>query len=336
MGFQVALLDGPGGPGSVEERVLAKVGAELVRPRPGVAGELERIVADTDAILCDATPITPALLDRGRKLQIISEYGIGYDNIDVGAASQRGIWVSNVPGFCAEEVANHTLALILAASRRLLVLDASTRTGAWDPVGVANGAVRLNTQTLGLVGFGHIGRRVARRAVAFGLRVLVYSPHTTKELAAEHGAERVELATILESSDYVSLHLPSTATTRGLINAATLSKFKSSAWLINTARGSLVDEAALLDALRSNRLAGAALDVRLSEPTPAPDEFRALPNVILTPHAAFYTEQSLIELRERAAGNIAAVLAGGPPNNPVNPEIKPRFDQSDRSPAMWV
>src|ERR1035437_2620309 len=148
MGFQVALLDGPGGPGSVEERVLAKVGAEIIRPRPGVEGEIERIVADADAILCDASPITPALLDRGRKVQIVSEYGIGYDNIDVGAASQRGIWVSNVPGFCAEDVANHPLALLLAASRRLLALDASTRGGAWDPVGVARGATRLNTQTL--------------------------------------------------------------------------------------------------------------------------------------------------------------------------------------------
>lgn len=336
MGFQVALLDGPGGPGRVEERVLGAIGAEIIRPRPGVAGENERIVADADAILCDATSITPALLDLGRKVQIVSEYGIGYDNIDVAAASQRGIWVSNVPGFCAEDVANHTLALLLAASRRLLALDASTRRGEWDPVGVTSGAVRLNTQTLGLVGFGEIGRRVARRAVAFGLRVLVYSPHTTVELAREYGAERTDLATIFATSDYVSLHLPSTASSRGLINASTLATFKPTAWLINAGRGSLIDEAALLDALQTGRLAGAALDVRNSEPTPAPDAFRGLPNVILTPHAAYYTEQSLIELRERAAGNIAAVLAGGQPNHPINPEIKPRFDRSVGSPAMWI
>jgi D-3-phosphoglycerate dehydrogenase len=334
--YQVVLLDGPSGPGRVEEDVLAKVGAEIVRPRPDVEGEVERLVADADAILCDATPVTASLLDLARKVQIISEYGIGYDNIDVGAASQRGIWVSNVPGFCAEEVANHTLALILAASRRLLALDASTRTGAWDPVGIAYGAIRLSTQTLGLIGFGQIGRRVARRAVGFGLRVLAYSPNTTPEIARDHGAERVELSSIYEESDYVSLHLPSTPATRNLINATTLARFKTSAWLINTARGTVVDEAALLDALREGRLAGAALDVRQSEPPPGPDGFRALPNVILTPHAAFYSEQSLLELRERAAGNVAAVLAGGIPTNPVNPSIQPRFDPSADYPAMWV
>ncbi|HLZ09213.1 MAG TPA: C-terminal binding protein [Chloroflexota bacterium] len=336
MAYQVLLLDGPSGPGRVEEEILAKVGAEIVRPRPDHEGELERLVADADAILCDATPVTASMLDRARKVQIISEYGIGYDNIDVGAASQRGIWVSNVPGFCAEEVANHTMALILAASRRLLALDASTRAGGWDPIGVANGAVRLSTQRLGLVGFGHIGRRVAVRAVGFGLRVLAFSPNTTPELAREYGAERVDLSTIFESSDYVSLHLPSNPETRNLINAAALARFKSSAWLINTARGTVIDEAALLDALRGGRLAGAALDVRQAEPTPAPDEFRALPNVILTPHAAFYSEQSLLELRERAAGNVAAVLAGGVPNHPVNPSIQPRFDPSEGIPAMWV
>ena len=336
MGFQVALLDGPEGPDAVEELVLARVGADIVRARPNVPGEIERIVANADAILCDATSVTADLLDLAVKVQIISEYGIGYDNIDVAAASQRGIWVSNVPGFCAEEVANHTLALILAASRRLIALDRSTRNGEWDPVGVARGATRLSTQSLGLIGFGQIGRRVARRAGAFGMKVLVYSPNTTDAIAREYGAVRTDVATIFEQSDYVSLHLPSMPSTRDLIDASTLERFKPSAWLINTSRGSLVDESALLAALRAGRLAGAALDVRRSEPTAGPDPFRDLANVILTPHAAFYTEQSLHELRERAAENVAAVLAGGTPHDPVNPSIKPRFDGSDREPSMWV
>ena len=168
------------------------------------------------------------------------------------------------------------------------------------------------------------------------MRVIVFSPHTTPELAAEHGAERADLETVFATSDYVSLHLPATPSTRGLIDRVTLATFKPSSWLINTSRGSLVDEGALLDALRSGRLTGAALDVRQSEPTPDSDPLRTLPNVILTPHAAFYSVQSLLELRERAAGNVAAVLAGGPPHHPVNPEVKPRFDSSDRSPVMWV
>ncbi len=323
MGFRVVILDGPSGPAGVEEAELTPVGAEVVRARPG--DDAFALVAEADAIICDASPIGADLLDRAPRLRIVSEYGIGYDNIDVAAASARGIWVANVPGFCVEEVANHAMALILAANRRLIALDQSVRDGRWDPVGVAAGVERLSSQALGLVGFGQIGRRVARRAVAFGLRVLVFSPHTTPDLAREHGAERVELFDLFARSDYVSLHLPATPATRGLVDAAALARFKPTAWLINTARGSIVDESALLEALRGGRLAGAALDVRRSEPPPPDDPFRDLPNVILTPHAAFYSERSLLELRQRAARNVAAVLAGRPPNDPVNPATTPRF-----------
>ncbi len=335
MSFRVVILDGPGNSSDIEQAELARVDARVVRAGPG-GHTIEDIVRDADAILCDATRISPDLLDAAPKVQIVSEYGIGYDNIDVGAASQRGIWVANVPGFCVDEVADHAMALILAAGRRLFALDRSVRAGGWDPIGVAIGADRLSNQTVGLVGFGAVGRRVARRAAGFGMRVLAYSRHLSADSAAEHGAERVELDDLFARSDYVSLHLPATPQTRGLIDARALGEMKASAWLINTARGSIVDEVALLDALANGKLAGAALDVRKTEPSTFPDPLSDLPNVILTPHAAFYSEQSLLELRQRAARNVAAVLNGGQPIDPVNPDIRPRFGPDVPGRDMWV
>lgn len=337
MGYRVVILDGPIGPGAVEEQELATIGAEVVRARTGEPDEITSLVAEADAIICDATPITPALLDQAPKVQIISEYGIGYDNIDVGAASQRGIWVANVPGFCAEEVADHTFALILAAARRIVPLDREVHSGRWDPVGSSAGVDRLSNQTLGLIGFGQIGRRVARRAAGFGLRVLAYSPRTTANLAREHGAERADLATIFAASDYISLHLPGGPATRHLVGADALRQCKPTAWIINTARGSIVDEVALAAALRANRLGGAALDVRETEPSPAIDALRDFPNVILTPHAAFYSAQSLLELRQRAARNVVAALATGQPVDPVNPDIEPKSSRAVKGAGgMWV
>jgi D-3-phosphoglycerate dehydrogenase len=337
MSYRVVILDGPTGPGNVEEQELASIGARVVRARTGGIDELRSLVADADAILCDATPITAPLLDQAPKVQVISEYGIGYDNVDVAAASQRGIWVANVPGFCVEEVADHALALILAAGRRLFPLDRSVHAGHWDPVGVAAGVDRLSNQTLGLIGFGQIGRRVARRAAGFGFRILAYSPHTTPEVARQYGAERAERDEVLAASDFISLHVPGGPATRHLIDARALALCKSTAWLINTARGSVVDEPALLDALHANRLAGAALDVRQAEPAPPGDALRDLPNVILTPHAAFYSAQSLLELRQRAARNVVAVLAGGQPVDPVNPDVEPRSSrQAKGNEQMWV
>src|SRR6185437_5484209 len=186
MKYKVVVLDGPTGGEAVEEMELAAVGAEVVRAVTGTLDERQSLVEDADGILCDATPVDAPLLARASKLRVVGEYGIGYDNIDVAAATARRVWVANVPGFCAEEVADYAMAAVLAANRRLFAFDRSMREGRWDPLGVGAGAERLSTQTLGLVGFGNIGRRVARRAVGFGMRVLVCSPRTTPELAREH------------------------------------------------------------------------------------------------------------------------------------------------------
>jgi D-3-phosphoglycerate dehydrogenase len=195
----------------------------------------------------------------------------------------------------------------------------------------------LATKTLGLVGFGAIGQRVARRARAFGLTVLATSPHLTDALAEDHGVQRADLPALLSRSDFVSLHLPAGPATRHLIDGAALARMQPTAWLINTARGSLVDEPALARALRNGQLAGAALDVRATEPPTAPDPLADCPNLILTPHAAYYSTASLVELRQRAARNVAAVLTGDPPPNPINPYLVPRAERRRAGDGgLWV
>jgi D-3-phosphoglycerate dehydrogenase / 2-oxoglutarate reductase len=315
--YRVAIADNTFAPIDPERAELEPLGCEIVFAQCATEDDVIDLARDADAIICDAAPVTARVLAETPRVKVVSEYGIGYDNIDVEAATARGIWVTNVPGFCTSEVADHTIAMLLAVSRRLLVLDAAVREGKWG-AGVAGPMRRLGTQTLGLVGFGRIARSVATRAQSLGMRVLCWSPSVTPAAAEAIGATRVELDEIFRQSDYVSLHVPATPSTRRLVDARRLGLLKPSACLINTGRGSLVDEPALIDALRAGRLEGAALDVYDPEP-PRPDNpLFELGNVILTPHAAFYSEESLAELQVSAARNVAAALRGERPPTPVN------------------
>ncbi|HEV8634460.1 MAG TPA: C-terminal binding protein [Chloroflexota bacterium] len=323
--FVVAITDNAFAPVEVERRLFGEIDAEVRFPERAALTEetVVDLAADADAILCDAAPITRRVLEACRRVRVASEYGIGYDNIDVAAATELGVWVTNVPGFCTEEVADHTLAMVLALARRLPALDRAVRAGRWG-AGAAGPMRRLSSQTLGLIGFGRIGQTAARKASALGLRVLAHSPHTTPERARPHGAEAATLDEVLRRSDYLALVAPATPETRGLIDRAALAKMKPTAYLINCGRGALVDEAALVEALRSGRIAGAALDVHATEP-PAPDSpLLGLENVLLTPHAAFYSQESLADLQLSAIRNAIAVLRGEPPATPVNPEVADR------------
>ncbi|HEY8477541.1 MAG TPA: C-terminal binding protein, partial [Chloroflexota bacterium] len=246
---------------------------------------------------------------------------IGVDNVDVGAATEHGIVVANVPGFCVEELADHAMALVLAFARQVVTYRDSTRGGAWDTFVTPRPLQRLAGQTLGLIGFGASARAVARRARAFGLRVLAYTPRLTAERAGEHQVEAVSLATLLRESDYVSIHCPLTSETRHLIGWSELQRMKPTAYLINTARGAIVDEEALVRALDEGVIAGAGLDVLVAEP-PAPEHpLLHRDNVIVTPHAAFYSEQALLDLQARAARAVADVLDGRMPESIVNREV---------------
>jgi len=322
--FVVAITDNAFAPVELERRLFGEIDAEVRFAEPSALTEAEVIdlAGDADAIVCDAAPITRRVLEACQRVRVASEYGIGYDNIDVAAATELGVWVANVPGFCTEDVANHTIALVLALARRLPSLDRAVKAGRWG-AGVAGPMRRLSSQTLGLIGFGRIGQTAARKASALGLRVLAHSPRTTPERARQHGAEAATLDEVLVGSDYLALLAPATPETRGLIDRAALARMKPSAYLINCGRGSLVDEAALVEALRGGVIAGAALDVYATEP-PTDSPLLGLENVLLTPHAAFYSQESLVDLQTGAARNAIAVLSGGRPATPVNPEVADR------------
>jgi D-3-phosphoglycerate dehydrogenase len=295
----------------VERSVLEPVGAEVRDARGLEREDALAMCEEADAVLVGARFRFDAdAIAQLAHCKAIVRYGIGYDKIDVEAARAAGIQVAYVPDYCIEEVADHALAMLLALNRRIVELDGLVRDGTW---GVPPGLVvrRLSTCTLGIVGFGRIGELVGRRAVAFGMRVLAHDPvRPTADMAAA-GAEAVSLDELLESSDYLTLHAPPSPG-GPLLGAAQLSRLKRGAALINVGRADLIDEEALIAALEDGALAGAALDVTAQEPLLPPHPLFDAPNVILTPHAAWYSLEAVIELREKAAQEAARVLRGEP------------------------
>ena len=303
-----------------ERRQLAPLDAELVVARTGAPDELTALAADVDAILTCFKQVPPAALEVAPRCRIVSRYGIGLDNIPVELATQLGIVVTNVPDFCWEEVADHTLALVLACARRIVHFAQSTRQGVWRNQ-TTPPMTRLRGQVLGLIGYGNIGRTVAEKAHALGLRVMAYTPRLAADAVSPWGTATNDLDELLAAADYVSLHLPATPDSRGLIDAAALRRMKPTAYLINTARGAIVDEAALVAALQEGRIAGAALDVLSQEPPPADHPLLHMDNVIVTPHAAFYSAEAITDLATRAARHVAQTLAGDVPDHVVNPAV---------------
>jgi D-3-phosphoglycerate dehydrogenase / 2-oxoglutarate reductase len=302
-----AVLDGH----DVELRVLACRTPEEVAAQAGEA----------DVLINQYVPITAAVLDALPRCRLVVRYGVGVDNVDLQAAAERGVWVANVPDYGRDEVADHTLALALALLRGVVALDRSVRDGTWD-LDPARPLRRLATLTWGVVGCGAIGTAVAGRAAGLGMRVLGYDLPTVR---SEAPIERVPLEELLEEADLVSLHAALTPDTRHLVGAAALARMRPTAHLVNTARGGLVEEAALLAALDDGALAGAALDVLEREP---PDELgwrlARHPRVVATPHAAWYSEEAFHTLKSEVAREALRVLGGGAPRSPVNtPAARP-------------
>lgn len=309
----VAVTDSPAGADlSVERAVLAGLRVEAVPVSSGPA--LIAALQDAEAILCMHTRLAAPVIAALRRCRVIVRFGTGLDNIDQVAAAQAGIAVVGVHDYCTEEVANHTLALLLAWNRKILAYHNFVAAGRWNerPQTTGNwgcGPVgRLSGQTLGLAGLGRIGQAVAARARALGLRVLGYSRHADGARSAAQGIEAVSRDDLLARADFLSLHLPWTPETDRFIRPETIRRMKPSAVLINTARGGLIDEDALVAALREGRLGGALLDVYAHAPLSLDHPLRGLPNVILTPHVAFYSEESLRDLRRLAAEAVLAHL----------------------------
>lgn len=319
--LRVLVTDHPWPDVEIERKVLAGVGADVIEPADSSPQALAALAPGADAIGVCWAPLPGELLEQCLKCRIVARFGVGLDNIPVAMATRLRIPVTYVPDYCVPEVADHTLALILALLRDVPAFDRSLKAGSYDPNRFM--PRRLSGLTLGVVGYGRIGRAVAERAAGFGMTVIA----TTRSERA-HGIRAVPLDELLAASDLVSLHLPLSVHTRRLIDADRLSRMRRTAYLVNTSRGSLVDPAALLSALDAGRLAGAALDVFDQEPPPPGDPLVSHPRVIATPHVAFRSAEAVIELRTRAARQIADMLTGHRPEHVVNPQV---FEASRRN-----
>jgi D-3-phosphoglycerate dehydrogenase len=270
-----------------------------------------------DALLVQDTPIDAAFIGRLARCRVLGLYGAGVDNADVGAALRRGLAVVHVPDYGTEEVADHALCLLLACARGLAPLGAALRAGAWDYGAAARPLRRLRGRTLGVVGLGRIGRRLAAKARALELRVLGTDPNVGPDEAAAAAIEWRPLPELLAESDFVSLHAPLVRATERLIGRAELARLHPGACLINVARGGLIDEGALLEALDRRQIAGAGLDVLAVEPAPADHPLIGHPRVVMTPHSAWYSEEAMHDLKRLLAEDVLRVLRGEPPRCPV-------------------
>ena len=311
-----------------ERAALAQAGAELICAGARAFDDILAAAHDCDVLLVDDAMITREILAALPRCLAIIRYGIGYDSVDTQAATEHGILVVNMPGFCSEEVANHTLLFLLACAKKLIRLDRGLRAGQWPDTRTLDSILApmgsIYGERLGLIGFGGIGRAVAHRAQAFGLHVSASDPLVDQAVFDRHSVQQAELDAILETSDYVSLHTPLLPETRHLLDAKRLRLMKRSAYLINTSRGAIVDQAALIKALREGWIAGAALDVFEDEPLPGDSPLLNMDNVVVTPHVAFYSDASFARLRRRVGEEAARVVSGQWPTAIVNPEVKGR------------
>jgi len=300
-----------------ERAILEGIGAELVRLQVKDEDALIPALAGAEVILAQYAPLTARVLATLDRCRGIVRYGVGYDTVDVGAATRHGIYVCNVPDYGTDEVSDHAITLLLAITRKLIVAAQGVQNGVWSvehikPVG------RLRGRTLGIIGLGRIGSLTASKAQAFGIKVIAHDPLVSAEAFAERNVTPVSLDELLQTSDFISVHAPLSAETRHLIGERALGLMKPTAFLVNTARGGLVDADALAQALRAGQIAGAAIDVLETEPIARDSALLGLENCILTPHAAWYSDEAAAALQRLAGEEAARLLLGEAPRCPVN------------------
>ena len=304
-----------------EKAVLAAGGAEIIVAPNGDEDTLVELAKDVAGILTCFAKVTERVVRAAEKCVVIGRYGVGVDNIDVDTATELGIAVTYVPDYCIPEVSDHVMAMLLSWNRRIVFFDRATKTKGWGTEGLGMRIMRLEGKKLGVVGCGRIGRAVADRARAFGLQVLVADPFVTAEAAQEAGAVKMELLELLSESDFVTLHSPLIPQTQGMMGKDEFAQMRPDAFLITAARGGLIDEDALYDALTSGQIAGAGLDVLVDLDPPLDHRISQLENVIITPHTAFFSQEAVLELEERAAGEVVSIFQGKMPDNLVNPAV---------------
>ena len=334
----VQLFDNPGSglPDFGEMIRQAGIDVDYVKANCTTEAEIVEAARTADGIICVATfqPLSRQVIEQLTRCRFIMSMGIGFDRLDVRAATERGILAANVPDYCQEEMSDHVMALILASTRKIITLNTLVRKGGWrqDPEpdiqrGIWPTMSRLRDQTLGIVGLGRIARILVPKAKGFGMRIIAHDPYLDAGQFTALGVEKVELDTLLSESDFVTLHAPLTAATRHLLGPEQFKKMKMSAYLINTARGGLVDQVALYEALAAGRLAGAALDVTDPEPIRPDDPLLTLDNVIVTPHSAHASIPALMAVLMRPVEEMVRVFRGEWPVGLINPEAKARYSE---------
>lgn len=306
-----------------EREVLARLNAEVIEADSSDEARLVELAQDVTGILTCFAKVPESVIAASSRLKVVGRYGVGTDNIDVEACTRRDILVTYVPDYAIEDVADHAMALLMALSRKVVALDRITKDRCWDTK-PARPIHRLRGRTLGILGYGRIGQALALRAIPHGYKVIVYDPYMSEDRLADVGAELVSKERLISESDAISVHAPLTPETRHSIGESELRAMKSEAYLVNTARGPLVDEYALARALSEGWIAGAGIDVLESEPPPDDHPLIPLPNAIVTPHAAFLSEESVLELERRAALAVVCVLQGRMPEFVWNTEVLER------------
>jgi D-3-phosphoglycerate dehydrogenase len=314
--YHVVITDCDHGSIEEEKEEFGRIGAKLLFAQVKREDELIQACTEADGLLNQYALLTRRVLEHLPRCKAVARYGVGVDSIDLKAATELGIIVANVPDYCAEEVATQTMALLLALARKTTFLDRKVKLNQWD-LSLAKPLHRLSGRILGLIGYGRIGREVAKRAAIFGLRVIVFDPYIKKP----EGIEMTNLDTLLKTSDFISVHCPLDEATRHLIGDKEFQKMEKKPFLMNTSRGPIVDEKALVQALERGLISGAGLDVLEKEPPAPGNPLLKMENVILTPHISFYSEESIKELKRRTAKAVSNVLTGKWPESLVNREV---------------
>jgi len=315
--YQVVIIDCDQGSIEEENEEFGRIGAKLTLAQVQEEEDVIRACKEADGLLDQYALLNRRVLENLPKCKVISRYGVGVDSVDLKAATDLGIIVANVPDYCMDEVADQTISMLLGLIRKTAFFDQKVKSGQWNfRIGIP--IYRIKGKTMGLVGCGKIGLEVAKRISAFGVRVITFDPYLEK---APQGVELKDFDTVLKESDFISVHCPLNDSTKHLIGERAFKKMGKKPFLLNTSRGPIVDEKALIQALNEGLISGAGLDVLEKEPPDLLNPLLKMENVILTPHVSFYSVESIGELKRRTAENVSAVLLGKWPRSVVNREV---------------
>jgi len=316
--YRVVITDCDHGSIEEEKREFGLIGAELILAQVREEEDLIRACKEADGLINQYALLTRKVLQGLLKCKVVSRYGVGVDSVDLKAATDSGIIVANVPDYCIDEVSNQTIAMILTLIRKTAFFDRKVKSNQWD-FHLGTPIYRIHGKTLGLIGSGRIGLEVAKKISTFGVKVIAFDPYLQK---AGEGIELTDFDTVLKKSDFISVHCPLNESTRHLMGEQAFQKMEKKPILINTSRGPIVDEKALIQALAEGRISGAGLDVLEKEPPDPQSPLLKMENVILSPHVGFYSVESISELKRRTAENVSSVLLGKWPRSVVNQQVK--------------